>query len=168
MRHRIYASLLSLFVLIHIGCAGDTDGEFNEDTDTMDAAVTATPDMEMAGDSLHAALMGTNEVPEPGDPDGSGTADVVLNSSDNTVCFEITVENIAEPGGAHIHSGAAGTAGPPVVDFQIGEHGLSGCVDADTATIEAIRATPSEYYVNVHNAEYGGGAIRGQLGSGGM
>ncbi len=161
MRNRIYVSLLSLFVLLFLGCAGDTDQELPMDADT---TAMDMPGMQMAGDTLYAALTGAAEVPETGDPDGSGTANVVLNPGDNTVCFEITVENIEEPGAAHIHSGPAGTAGPPVVDFDIGNQGLSGCVDADASTIEAIQTMPADYYVNVHNAEYGGGAVRGQLG----
>ena len=38
-----------------------------------------------------------------------------------------------------------------------------GCVTADAAVIEAIRTSPANYYVNVHNAVYPDGAVRGQL-----
>lgn len=169
MKRHIYTGMLSVLIIFYVGCAGDTNQSMDADTtavtDTADMAMTH-PGMEdmAAGDTLYAALTGDAEVPESGDPDGSGTANVVLNSEDGTVCFEITVENIEEPTAAHIHTGAAGTAGPPVVNFDIGNLGLSGCVDADVVTIEAIQMAPSEYYVNVHNAEYGGGAARGQLG----
>jgi hypothetical protein len=33
----------------------------------------------------------------------------------------------------------------------------------DSDLIKAIQANPSNYYVNVHNAEYSAGAVRGQL-----
>jgi len=33
----------------------------------------------------------------------------------------------------------------------------------DGQTVAEILANPEDYYVNVHNAEYPGGAIRGQL-----
>lgn len=155
-------SLLLVFFLF-AGCGGDEaapedDMAMDEDTTQMTAPMGAA-----TGDTLRATLTGDAEVPESGDPDGSGTAEIELNSADGQVCFDIQVENIAEAGAAHIHTGAAGTAGPPVVDFDVAGNGLSGCVDADATTIDAILAAPSEHYVNVHNAEYGGGAVRGQL-----
>ena len=39
----------------------------------------------------------------------------------------------------------------------------SGAVAAAPALLAAIVANPAGYYVNVHNAEYPGGAVRGQL-----
>jgi hypothetical protein len=36
-------------------------------------------------------------------------------------------------------------------------------VAADADLIKAIIQSPQEYYVNVHNAEYPAGALRGQL-----
>ena len=39
----------------------------------------------------------------------------------------------------------------------------SGCIGASRAVVKAILASPGNYYVNVHNAEFAGGAIRGQL-----
>ncbi|HUF02221.1 MAG TPA: CHRD domain-containing protein [Gaiellaceae bacterium] len=37
------------------------------------------------------------------------------------------------------------------------------CVNPGEALAQEILANPSEFYVNVHNADYPGGAIRGQL-----
>jgi len=146
-----------------IGCEADdtaTDTEMLNDTTAMEPA----PMGQEEGEMLHAVLTGDAEVPDPGDPDGTGTAMVTLEPDAGRVCYEIDVENIGEPGAAHIHTGAAGTAGPPVVDFDLPNNGLSACVDADPETIRAISGAPSEYYVNVHNAEFGAGAVRGQLG----
>ena len=42
-------------------------------------------------------------------------------------------------------------------------HAVAGCVEVDRDLAEAIAADPRGYYVNVHNAEFPGGAIRGQL-----
>jgi len=39
----------------------------------------------------------------------------------------------------------------------------SGCVSADSELIKEIRQSPAEFYVNVHNSEFTGGAVRGQL-----
>jgi hypothetical protein len=39
----------------------------------------------------------------------------------------------------------------------------SGCTSADPNLIKAIIQHPEKYYVNVHTAEFPGGALRGQL-----
>jgi CHRD domain len=39
----------------------------------------------------------------------------------------------------------------------------SGCTSADPNLIKAIIQHPENYYVNVHTAEFPGGALRGQL-----
>jgi len=56
-------------------------------------------------------------------------------------------------------------AGPPVVTLdKPGADGKSkGCAKASADVIKDIEANPANYYVNVHNAEFGGGAVRGQL-----
>lgn len=116
------------------------------------------------GRPLSADLSGGNEVPGPGDPDGSGSAHLTLNQGQEEICFDIEVENIETPTAAHIHIGSADVAGGVVVNLDIGNNGLSGCVDGvDKALIKAIRQNPEGYYVNVHNPEYRSGAIRGQL-----
>jgi hypothetical protein len=117
------------------------------------------------GVSLTAQLLGENEVP-PADPDGSGTAVLMLNSGRGMVCFQISVSNIALPAtGAHIHEGEAGVNGSIVVVLTPPDESgtSSGCVEADRDLIKAIRRNPAGYYVNVHTTEYPGGAIRGQL-----
>lgn len=41
---------------------------------------------------------------------------------------------------------------------------LSGCVTGtDSAVIDEIIETPGNFNVNVHNSDYPGGAVRGQL-----
>ena len=117
------------------------------------------------GRPLEATLLGANEVPGPGDPDGSGTAHVELNHGQGTVCYTVTVTGIAPATAAHIHAGAAGTAGPVVVALTPPTDGSSsGCVSGvDRDLIKAIIQDPASFYVNVHNAEYPAGALRGQL-----
>ena len=115
------------------------------------------------GRPLSASLSGANEVPGPGDPDGSGTAHLTLNQGQGEICFDIEVEDIDPPTAAHIHVGEAGVAGGVVVNFDIASNGLSGCVDVDKSTVKAIRQNPAGYYVNVHNPAFPPGAVRGQL-----
>jgi hypothetical protein len=40
---------------------------------------------------------------------------------------------------------------------------VKGCTRADAAVIIAIMQDPARYYVNVHNAAFPKGAVRGQL-----
>ena len=116
------------------------------------------------GRPLSATLTGAAEVPGPGDPDGSGIANVTLNQGQGEVCFDIEVSDIVTVRAAHIHDAPAGSASGVVVNFDIANNGLSGCVDGvDKDLIKDIRQNPEQYYVNVHNAEFGAGALRGQL-----
>ncbi len=117
--------------------------------------------------ALSAELNGANEVPGPGDPDGSGDATVNLYLGTNEVCFTFSVANITLPAtGAHIHVGGPDVAGPVVVPLTPPDaSGQSeGCVaNVDPALVQAIADDPGGYYVNVHTTDYPAGAVRGQL-----
>lgn len=100
-----------------------------------------------------------------GDPDGSGTALITLNHGQGRVCWEMTVADIATESRGHIHAAPAGENGPIVVEFfETGEvPDLEDCTSVERALIKDIIQNPQNYYVNIHNAEFPGGAIRGQL-----
>ena len=131
------------------------------------AAVTivlAAQDKEHGGRPLIATLTGAAEVPGPGDADGAGTFKIELNPGQNQICYELAVSNIDTPTAAHIHVGAADKAGPVVVPLQTPVDGTAkDCVQLDRDKIKLIIQKPAEYYVNVHNAEFPDGAVRGQL-----
>lgn len=118
-----------------------------------------------AGRPFSVSMNGAAEVPGPGDPDGTGRAQLRINPGLGQVCFTLTVSGIAEATAAHIHRAVAGQAGPVVVTLTAPSGGTSkDCVNADRELLKNIVANPSNYYVNVHNADYPAGAIRGQLG----
>lgn len=124
-----------------------------------------------------ATLLPSNEVPPVtnADANASGLAVITINTSDNTVRMDATVNNLA-PGsvvGAHIHEGVAGVNGPIRVDTGItaanpgaivnGTFSVSRTVTSTPAIIQAIIANPAGWYFNVHTILNPGGAVRGQL-----
>ena len=119
----------------------------------------------LAASRFSVQMTGAQEVPGPGDPDGSGTAVIRLNRGKSQICYSLTVTGIAPAIAAHIHVGPAGVAGPVVVPLIAPNSGSSSeCKTVDRDLIVAIAQDPANYYVNVHNAEYPAGAVRGQLG----
>lgn len=128
---------------------------------------------------LTATLDGRNEVSATaknsrivGDPNGRGEAYVFgIDGDATTLCYVLTVSKIETATAAHIHEAAAGSNGPIVVNLGApGDGNAADCLtDGESGkfvggtTAAEILANPQNYYVNVHNAEYPGGAIRGQL-----
>ena len=114
---------------------------------------------------LSATLTGTAERPGPGDPDGGGGASIRIHK--DKVCYELQVTGIAPATASHIHEAPAGEPGPVVVPLEgtwktkDGVQMLKGCVRSGEAA--EIAANPTDYYVNVHNDPFPGGAVRGQL-----
>jgi hypothetical protein len=128
---------------------------------------------------LQTALDGRAEVSDGaedrrlvGDPDGRGQAYVFgIDGDSSTLCYVLTVDRIGTATAAHIHQGAAGTNGPVVANLAAPADGnAADCLTEGEAgkglaagRVAEILADPQDYYVNVHNAEHPGGAIRGQL-----
>ena len=74
------------------------------------------------------------------------------------------MRDIGDVTAAHIHRGAAGVAGPPVVTLDPPDDNDSDdCDTVDDALVDEIRTNPGGFYVNVHTADYPNGAIRGQI-----
>jgi CHRD domain len=105
-----------------------------------------------------------------GDPDGRGKAEFTFDTDQGTICYELEVEGIAEPvepapglGSAHIHFLATGGIAVDLkADFQADksdEFKASGCVEVDSALLQDILENPDQFYVNIHNADFPGGAL---------
>jgi CHRD domain len=111
-----------------------------------------------------AVLKGANEVPGPGDTDGSGVAGVLIDTETGRICYAIAVRKIEPATLAHIHRGTATESGPIVVHFKPPTRGfIAGCTDAGKDLATEIAGNPSGFYVNVHNDGFDAGAVRGQL-----
>jgi hypothetical protein len=136
---------------------------------TVSAALLAGAAMaqqtEHGGKPLTVQLAGAAEAPERGDPDGSGTATLRFNPGQEQICYELKVKGIATANAAHIHAGAAGKAGGVKVPLEApkADGTAKSCATVDRELLQQIMDNPSDYYVNVHNAEYPNGALRGQL-----
>lgn len=114
---------------------------------------------------LNVSMTGIQEVPGPGDPDGNGTAEVRVTASDGQVCWDLYARGIDPATAAHIHRGAAGVAGPPVVTLTTPDSAgrSQGCAAVDSNVAREMALRSHEFYLNVHNAAHPSGAIRGQL-----
>jgi hypothetical protein len=110
--------------------------------------------------TLSATLDGPSETP-PGDPNGTGAFSATVDADKGSFCYTISSEGIAAPTAAHVHTGAAGVAGGPVI--SIDPKGTNECVSVEPDVLKAIVDNPAGYYVNIHNADFPGGAVRGQL-----
>ncbi|GGB92934.1 CHRD domain-containing protein [Novosphingobium endophyticum] len=124
-----------------------------------EAAVQATTT------TYNATLTGDQEV-GPGDPDASAKAEVSVARNLDRICYQVRdIRNIGPITAAHIHEGAMGENGPPVITLnKAPEGGLKGCTDAPQWLQDAMKTNFTGYYVNIHTADYPNGAIRGQLG----
>ncbi|HEY3122820.1 MAG TPA: CHRD domain-containing protein [Thermoanaerobaculia bacterium] len=113
-----------------------------------------------------ALLTGANETPNPADPNGVGFAVITLDPGTGTITFTAFEQNIATPTASHIHRGAAGVTWPVIIPFN---KPFNNGVSSDTLTgiaaglMTDIIANPPGFYFNIHNADFPGGAIRGQL-----
>jgi hypothetical protein len=163
---RLTFACMSVSALVCLGMVGCERAETPTPTETPAAQDSAAADQDTSqgGTALSVSLSGAEEVPGPGDPDGTGTAQITPDGSRGEVCFELRVENIQTATAAHIHKAAAGSAGDVAVPLETPAEGTAkGCVTADQATVRDIEQNPVNYYVNVHNAEFPQGAVRGQL-----
>jgi hypothetical protein len=131
------------------------------------AILVAVPTIAMAAMSgtVSAKLTGKVEIPA-GDANGSGWVEVTLDKSKGKACWDFSkVKNIGTPQAAHIHQGKAGKVGPVVIPLGAA-YKTKGCIAASKMVIANVLAKPSGFYVNIHNAAYPNGAIRGQLAAG--
>ncbi|HEU5443557.1 MAG TPA: CHRD domain-containing protein [Steroidobacteraceae bacterium] len=111
--------------------------------------------------TVRVRLTGSHEAP-PVKTAARGSA-VIEIAADGSVSGKVETRGIKGTM-AHIHEGAPGTDGPPIIALASGPHG-TWVVPAGS------KLSPTQYkeflagdlYVNVHSAAHPGGEIRGQL-----
>lgn len=105
-------------------------------------------------------LSGDQEVPPVStSAKGSGTITV---KEDKSVSGSVKITGMAA-NAAHIHEGAPGTSGPPLIPLK--KSGDSWTVPAGTKLTDAQYQSyqTGKLYVNVHSAKYKDGELRGQI-----
>lgn len=159
-----------LIALVALGACGEGEPDIGTAGTTPmtnpqeEEAAEPADDGEEEGMVFTAELTGAAEKPDPGDPDGSGTAKITIKTSTNEICFDISVSGIDEANAAHIHKGEPDVAGPVVVELTAPAGGSSqGCSAVQAEVANEMAVSPLSFYVNVHNAKYPKGAVRGQL-----
>jgi hypothetical protein len=113
---------------------------------------------------LTATLTGTAVVPKEGDRDGAGAAAVTLDPGRAQLCLQLSLAGVSPATSVHVHAAGKGKTGPVVATFvpPLAAAGTS-CVAVDRDVLSQLRAHPSDFYVDVHNADFPDGALRGQL-----
>jgi hypothetical protein len=121
------------------------------------------PDNQRA--NIVVTMTGIQEVPGPGDPDGSGTVEIRVEPGSGQVCWNLYARGIEPATAAHIHRGAAGIAGPPVLTLTTPDAAgrSQGCATVAQGLARELSLRAHDFYVNVHSAPHPTGAIRGQL-----
>jgi hypothetical protein len=130
------------------------------------AALTATIGLALSGMSaigkdVKVALTGAEETPPvTTTASGSGTIKIAHDKSVSGSIKTAGIEGIA----AHIHVGAPGVAGPPIITLEKSADGAwvvpagAKLTDEQYASFKA-----GNLYVNVHSADHKPGEIRAQL-----
>ena len=110
---------------------------------------------------IKVKLTGAEEVP-PVSTAATGAGTIKVND-DMTVSGSVTTKGI-EVVAAHIHSGAIGKNGPPVIPLEPTSPGVWSVPAGSKLTADQYKTFKAgELYVNVHSAAHKDGEIRGQL-----
>lgn len=111
------------------------------------------------------SIDGSQEVPAV-DTEGTGTADVMFDSSTNELTWSIEFSELSGPAtAAHFHGPAAAGVNAGV-QVNIGEvSGLTSPMDgsAELTSDQAAMLLDGLMYINIHTASNTGGEIRGQV-----
>jgi len=106
-------------------------------------------------------LTGAQEVP-PNASQATGTGDITIDA-DGNVSGKVSTPTI-QGKMAHIHVGAPGKAGPPIITLTGGDPGTWSVPQGAKLNAEQMAAWKAgNLYVNVHTAEHPGGEVRAQL-----
>jgi hypothetical protein len=112
-------------------------------------------------EDVKVKLTGAEETP-PVTTTASGAGSIKI-AADKSVSGKITTQGI-QGTVAHIHLGAVGVAGPPIITLEKSADGVWSVPAGSKLTDEQFASfTAGQLYVNVHSEAHKPGEIRGQL-----
>jgi hypothetical protein len=115
-------------------------------------------------------LRGANEAPTPTSSTAVGAFFITIDTINKTLTWDVST-TVSSPTLAHIHPGAVGVAGSPLITFATSASAFTNGRTSGTTSIASLSdlnfnnliATPQNFYVNVHSTTNPGGEIRGQM-----
>jgi len=126
----------------------------------MTGAMLISAGLAIAGEGK-VTLSGADEVPAV-TTSATGVGKITVGA-DKSVSGSITTKGIAGTA-AHVHLGAPGKNGPPVITLTRTSDGVWSIPEGSRLTDEQYASYKAgDLYVNVHSAEHKGGEIRAQL-----
>jgi hypothetical protein len=163
MKIQMLGIVASVFVAASLGAQGSTTVPRKNNTSPAqpEKPITYTIDMKA----------GMETPPNSGNASGHAK----LTVGEHKLRYEIDVSDLSGPATmAHIHIGAIGISGPPIVTFPVkaAAHGkiADGTIDLTAAMTKGVSSDSlmmllnnGNAYINVHTAAHGGGEIRGQI-----
>jgi hypothetical protein len=110
---------------------------------------------------LKLRLTGAEETPPvTTSASGTGTISIAADKSVSGTVKTVGIEGTV----AHIHVGAPGQSGPPIITLNKGADGAWSVPTGSKLTDDQYASFKAgNLYVNVHSAEHKAGEIRGQL-----
>lgn len=110
---------------------------------------------------LKLHLTGAEETPPvTTSASGTGTITIAADKSVSGTIKTVGIEGMA----AHIHVGAPGQSGPPIITLDKGADGVWSVPTGSKLTDDQYASFKAgNLYVNVHSAEHKAGEIRGQM-----
>ena len=98
--------------------------------------------------------------------DAVGIGSFMLNSTMDTICYEISVNGLSGIITAiHLHNAPVGMMGPVVIDLGAGIDGniVKGSITGTELSDHLMNFLKGELYINLHTMANAGGEIRGQV-----
>jgi CHRD domain len=104
----------------------------------------------------------------------TGSASITANDATNQICGTFSWSGVASPVAfGHIHEGQKGVVENPGFtvnlfgpDLSGAPNPVTGCTILPGTVIDEMARTSAFFNVVIHNQQFPGGALRGQLGSG--
>jgi len=114
---------------------------------------------------INAQVTGEQEAPADGDPDGKAKGKLRVNVTTGEICYAVDARKVETLLAGHIHEKNDGSnIGPVVVPLtKTSPTTFTGCA-INLEVARGLQDEPGEYYLNVHNTTYPGGALRADLG----